>query len=339
MKENTMNCEQCKNELVDYLKDELDSEVRRQVEAHLSGCEECCKEREILEQTFDTLARELVPIELSAHFRMALAERLDAATIESGQDQPDQPHIVRSSERHIRDMKRPAVIKLWDHAKRSPYFAASLVLHAAALLIICAAVVKMQAQSRKIVTIESRQPANTGSACAQPEFTAYLARKDAHRIKTRAVPVSNGMRVDLSQLYFMGKQELVLVGDDDLSCVRGYFVESESGNSRNLLMKQYPDATSGIISNAEVDLPMSLARYISASRELFVFRLKDRLEFWSRPTWNRLRRKFAGRILSHVPRGSGQLRIDGPFTNFGLMTSWIGTPVVIDSRRRRAATL
>jgi len=296
-----MDCEALESQLIDYLKDELAPGEREVVDAHLAGCEACRTELHALEATFDVLRRELVPIELSAHFRMALADRLDEATQATLAAAPAHK-AVRASERHIREMRRPTLVKFWDHARRSPYFAVSLLLHAAAFCIIIAILVKTQTeQPPQMLNPDVEAAIEQNRVLRDPGFQAFQRRADAPVIRTRAVAVAEGMQVDLAQFMVLSDETLVLVGDNELNCVQGFVAGGEDTPSVETLISQHPGASVERMEKAKVTIPQALGSYFKPSLELFVFRLNGRYEFWSQPTWNQLRKRFRNVTLAACP--------------------------------------
>ncbi len=309
-----MQCDRMGPEWIDYVKGEVGPEERNEMDAHLAACEVCRKEVEGLRRTFDALQEELVPIELSAHFRMALADRLEEATDETARVGPaseeQKTRAMRASERHIREMKKPVVTRLWEHARRSPYFAVSLLAHAAALLVIFAILVKMQgAPEAPRLVVERGGPNEEYRLHPQTRFEvpAYLTRRAAPHLSIRAVDVDDGIQVNLA-LFMMpdDDRDLVLVREERLGCVQGFFADTDE--ERRAIQKKHESAIVRTIEDYRLTIPTKLVARLEGerdeARDLFVFRLQDRYEFWSHASWKRLDDRY-----QHLSVASRALRL------------------------------
>lgn len=289
-------CRDIESELVSFCKDELTPAERAEVEAHLAQCAACRAELASIEQTFGALRKDLVPIELSAHFRIALTDRIDQATQAAT---PAGLHVVRSSERHIRDMKRPLVTRLYDHARRSPYFAASVFLHAAAALLIVAVFLQVnntQPGTGTVVIEQTPVAAHPLDDERQTLQAAWRIRREAPSFTTRAVVTPNGLAVDVAQ-SMTEDGPAVLIADDVLQCVMIFPVDRENTPSGEALQAKLPGAVMGSIQNARVRIPSTVARdFVSADNDLRVFQLARRLEIWGEPRWTEVDRTFGAGI-------------------------------------------
>lgn len=295
-----MTCDELGPELIDYIKGELEPERLKTVETHLAKCAHCRTEAEGLKQTLAALRGELVPIELSAHFRLALADRIDEAATRG---RSTLPRAAQPSERRVPGMRKSAAALLLDHARRSPYFAASLLAHAAMLALVCAVLLRDAHVTREeklhnAASEPASEPA-TYTALASPRYAAYLSRSEARRIETEAQRTDGDVRVSLATLYFVEDADLVLTVDRELGCVKGYYAAAEGENSRAALLQRNPGAAEARIENATLVVPSRLAACLRPSLNLVVFSLNDRLELWSKPTWESFGKEFAA-----APAGS-----------------------------------
>jgi len=293
-----MDCHEIEPELVGYLKDELAAAEREAVERHLAACPVCQEDLERYRQTFATLRRELTPIQLSAHFRLALAERIAAA--ETGKTSFK---IVRSSERHRAELDKPALTYLWEHAKRSPYFAASLLVHAAAITVIVAAVFNFgqpieQRRPQVSYTIVDDDP-DAFAEMPAPGHIAYSYRKDVRKVPVTGRKLETGaVRVDVGALTMLANDTLVLVGDNTLHCVRAYFTDPASGLTAAALLSQYENSVLCKIANAELDIPPALAQASLDNLSLLVLDMQGGLEIWTQPTWQSFESKWRNSFTS-----------------------------------------
>ena len=284
-------------ELVDYLKDELDEDERVRIEKHLVACEPCQRELEVIRQTFGTLHRDLVPIELSAHFRIALASRLDEATTAAVHGPQTGLRAVRPSSRLLREPNKGFATRVVEHARRSPYFALSILAHAAAILVAATVVVMLprgtaETPPHEGIIIEKPPP--------HPEdinatlMAAYRDRTRVPRIESRAETVAGGIRVDLGLLMTPPQGTIVLLPDPRLRCVRGFPADHDRGPRSADLLAQYPDAVACSIRETKIDVPEAIAKDFLPAGETYVVQFivaktnQECLEFWSKPSWNDL---------------------------------------------------
>lgn len=99
-----MNCFTCENNLSAYIDDEMTPDVRREIEAHLDGCEKCRKEYETLLATW----------ELAGDLRTEAAPDALWKAVEAKLEQKGQQHtttedlalIVRGLASEVRDLKQ-----------------------------------------------------------------------------------------------------------------------------------------------------------------------------------------------------------------------------------------
>ncbi|MBN2714164.1 MAG: hypothetical protein JXR97_17225 [Planctomycetes bacterium] len=302
-----MNENEAMLELVSYYKGELESEKKALVEEQLEKSAACRKELEAIGRTFDALHKELVPIELSAHFRMALADRLDEAT------QPAQTkggiEIIRSSERHLRDMKKPAVIRMVEHAKRSPYFAASLLLHAAAVTLLVGFYFHMRStqpqqpgsNNQLVVSNEiSMIPEDAATKRKMDRFNAYSFRSRVPGFTTKAEYAPGGIVVNVAQTM---KEDgnIVLDVNSGLSCVVAILTDGEGQPATESILKEFPNAVAARIQNSRIKIPSTVAMdYMDATSNLHVFDLGSQIEIWNEPKWTELKSEFEKMTASHA---------------------------------------
>ncbi len=303
-----MECRDAIMDLVSYHKDEMPAEDRAVVEEHLAECEACRGELENIEQTFNVLHQDLVPIELSAHFRLAMADRLDEATHVAAQAKVAGLHAVRPSERHLEEMDRPFVARLWQHARRSPYFAASLLLHAAAALIVLGLFIQLRrVQSSRDERPPRRLHVERGSDDVRegPDLRQVVGRRrSVFSYQTKPEFTATGITVSVQQ-SMKEDGNVVLVADETLSCVMAFLTDREDRKSlpSQGVLKEYPGSMQASIQNARLKVPSSIVGDLFDSTDrLVVFDLDDRLEFWSVNRWNALQQEVDSAI-TRLPAG------------------------------------
>jgi hypothetical protein len=101
------------------------------------------------------------------------------------------------------------------------------------------------------------------------------------------VAVDGGLRVNLAMFMMPdNNREMVLVGEDRLGCVQGFFADTRE--EREALQKAHDSTIVRTIEDYRLTLPDELIERFKGSRALFVFRLQDRYEFWTQKAWRRL---------------------------------------------------
>lgn len=290
-------CRHIGPELVSYIKDELTPAERDEIKEHLDSCELCRDELTALNRTFDALHKELVPIELSAHFRIALMDRIDEATQASAQQSPKP---VRQSKRHLNDMDRPVITRLFDHARRSPYFALSMAVHAVAALIVLGVFIQMNRMgdnNRENVIVhgeDNAQDSNVNDANFMR--TAWQTRREAPSFTTMAAAATGGVKLDVTQ-SMTEDGAVVLVPDRRLDCVVALLADREGRKRSEELLATVPQAVAGTIENATLVIPATMSGDLfTAGDALRVFQFAGRLEVWSDAHWSELSGRFTAGI-------------------------------------------
>lgn len=323
MKESMMDtCKDMQDRLVDYHKDELSPTERGGVETHLRDCPACAAELKAVRDIFSRLHEELVPVEISAHLRAALHDRIladaDATAHEPDAEDdapvtlvPLRPAGMRPSERYLREMRKPFARKVWEHARRSPYFAASIFLHAAAAVVLVALLVQLHTAP----TTPSGGDLVEGDVeieriyeyVLEPEgkqalhARAYNQRVDRPHVLTRAVRDGDSMQVDVSP--FAGRVTLVGVQDRYLGMLRMYFADGDGYPGSEELMRRYPNATLCRVERNAVRIPTSVSDpVLGTDTSIRIFDMEDRLEFWSEERWQELETTVR-LVRSHIHAG------------------------------------
>lgn len=302
-------CKDMQEHLVDYHKEELTPGERERVAAHLRDCPACTAELKAVRDLFARLQEELVPVEISAHLRAALHDRILAETraVGSPPEMEDaapltlgslRPSGMRPSERYLREMRKPFGRKVWDHARRSPYFAASIFLHAAAAVVLVALLVQLHTKPTAPAGTETADGRDAGMEgiyeyVIQPEgqqalyARAYHQRVDRPHVLTRGVREGDMLQVDVSQ--FAGRATLVGVQDRYLGMIRMYFADAEGYPGVEELMQRYPNATLCRVERNVVRIPASVADPVfGTDTGIRIFDMEDRLELWSEERWQDL---------------------------------------------------
>ncbi len=290
-------------ELVDYLKGEMDAAEAQRVEEHLERCEACRHELASLKQTLNALHKDLVPIELSAHFRLALARRLDEAL---NAQRCGAPRGEKVSSRSQRSRAPRLLGRVAAQARRSPYFALSLLAHAA--LIIIAAAIFVTISRARSSAVSPVPPAAATAANTQEENTAALAaayqmRAQAPRVEVALEQTPQGeMRVNLAALLLQADEILLLEGDPLLRCLRGYRADRQKLEE---MRTRHRDSVVCTLAEGYLALPANLAAaYLGAEKRLLAISLEtteaDCIEIWTAAAWRDLERRF-GSIAKAKP--------------------------------------
>lgn len=301
-------CQDMQDRLIDYHKGELLPGEVQKVEAHLAECPACAAVLENVRGIFGKLREELVPVEMSAHFRAALHERIraeaEAASVPAvGEESPVtlaplRPPTMWHSERYLREMRKPLVQKIWAHARRSPYFAASVLLHGVAAVVLVALLVQLHTKPtpHPLPTAEAVDPGmgeRIYEYVIEPEgqyavyAAAYHQRTGRPHVLTRAVREGDWVHVDVSQ--FAGQATLVAVPDLYFGMIRMYFADGDGYPDSAGLMSRFSQGTLCRVERNVVGIPGAVADPVfgdgSAVR---IFDMEDRLELWNEERWNHL---------------------------------------------------
>jgi len=285
-------------DLVEYSKGELEPAAAELVATHLRECPACRRELASIDAVFSALRRDLVPIELSAHFRLALARRIDSPADSAG------PGRERPSVRILRECDPGTATRLVAHAKRSPYFVLSLFAHAAAVLLVAGLVFmfgRKEPPAAPTLHFRLATPDAEDAGSARRLASAVRLRRSATRTESRARPVEGGVEVDLASLLTPPTGRLMLYGDAELGCVRALPLSAEEPLLAAQLREAHPDAVEAAVDGTLLRIPDTLARSHLPTADLFVFALADTIEFWSRPTWNSLDERCRREGLSREP--------------------------------------
>lgn len=288
-------------DLVSYLKGELTSTESEAIENELTQSASLREELESLKQTFAMLQKELVPIELSAHFRMALMETIEEKTsADESEKAQEKEHIIklpeiRQSERHIREMKKPAASRLLEHARRSPYFAISIALHAAAVMILVSIFIQGKTgNDRPRVNVHGGRGGETGHevvismAPSQQFKLAAVRQRQGYGFLSKPTANPTGLTINLAQAM-RDDNTVVLTTHPQFNCVVAFLTDRKGQPTSEELLKRFPGSVASQIANAALNIPQAMVGdRFAADTPLRVFNLDDRIEIWNEKRWQEL---------------------------------------------------
>lgn len=284
-----MNCEEYAEDLTAYIHAGLEESRAAEVERHLAECPDCRAELAAQRACLALLRRSWagaeagVPADFAGRVLGRLHEDVDGADEAQGGAGRREGS---ASARHYRQIQLPLTQRVGEGLRRSPYLAASLILHAAAAMIIIALLIRAEPQPVVITTtaIEPEGVAYTQDIRQSVVMSAWLERRERPSVLLRAAPVEGGVALDIPQ--FVEDQALTLVDDPELGCIKAYYsAEAVSG--------QTVQARRSVVT-----IPARLAGLRFGGETLLrAIELGDRLEFWTERGWLELTAGATGMAL------------------------------------------
>lgn len=289
-----MQCQEVLDELVAYDRGELDAHDLLRIGDHIAACENCRAELHALRSTMQLLRHSLVAVEPSANIRQRMRERIS------------RPRSMLSRRRFITMGRASAGWQglLTDRLRRSPYFAASLLAHAALLLVALGVGVYYWGADGDRDETHAIRAVHTASQRAR---AMHGIRTQAMRVSTRL----NQNQLDLTPHSRAASAEAVyLAGDPQNGCIWAFPVGGPTNRSEEDFRRQMRRRNSlGLFSrvpnkDGRFAIPEALsAQYLEGVKEVVVVDLlttprKERLEIWSASRWNAYRNdpRYAGSL-------------------------------------------
>lgn len=282
----TILCEDYREDLPAYLRGELTGERAEEIRQHLAGCP-VCREAAVGAEGVLTLVQHCLPFVqapegFAARLRLRLSAEEAAAPISARTAQNKSHSSDRSCRRSVPYGSLRG--RLLGSMRRSPYFVASLALHAAAVAIFVILLLRMEQEpAAPIITNVSE------TAPEQFEFrelaNVWAIRRDCPAVTVVAERLPEGLLVDCPQ--FLSDEALDLVDAPELGCVKGYRAAVGAVGKRVQVV------------DARVSIPAELADKRLPGKKLTVRVLdfEDRVEFWAGPRWESFAREFASGVL------------------------------------------
>lgn len=293
-----MNCEEYAEDLTAYIHAGLDESRAAEVERHLAECPECRAELAAQRACLALLRQSWAGAQSGAP--AGFAGRVLGRLHEEDVDGLDEAQGVAgrregsASARHYRQLQLPLARRVGEGLRRSPYLAASLILHAAAAMIIIALLIRPEPQPAVITTtaIEPEGGTYTQDIRQSVVMSAWLERRGRPSVLLRAAPVEGGVALDIPQ--FVENQALTLVDDPELGCIKAYYsAEAVSGQTVQA-------------QRSVVTVPARLAGLRFGGETLLrAIELGDRLEFWTERGWLELTANATGMALRGGQGGDG----------------------------------
>lgn len=265
-----MKCEDVVINIDCYLRGELEQDQIAGFEKHLAACSQCQQELAEAKEFSSLCSAAFSGVRAPDGFSQKVSKIAFGSTRSFASTNPHYTNLESSfSER---------IIFLF---KSSPYFGASIALHAAAAVLIVALLLNIDKPVAPEIVQYHPPVIDSETVCFEesaPLITtppAVVARIDRPSIRTRAVQVEGGVRVNIAQ--FVDSGEFALLEDKDLGCIRAYSAKELITNSEALLCE---------VKDSEMIIPESLAfKAFSEDNDLFVIEMDNWYEFWSLKKW------------------------------------------------------
>ncbi len=267
-----MNCKDTGENLVAFIQNELTCDKALELQEHLTDCRECqLKYNQLLKAT-STVRNSLHTLPKITDQRALIMARLK-----------EQPSATAASSQRKNHCKNEVHwLNIYNIFRRSPYFAASMLVHVAAAVAIVVLVYNTKSEPKKYVTQYS-ETVNSYEYFIperQERSSQWLMRHDKPFIKQKGVKAKNGISYNISSFNSSEKQ-LTLVDSPELGCIKA-FRDGDKVIGRRVDVK-----------DGWVVIPAELASVrLDPDLNTRIIDMDNHLEFWSESRWDYFSRQL-----------------------------------------------
>jgi anti-sigma factor RsiW len=271
-----MKCNEIRSELVAYDRDELPAEDAARVARHLDACQACREELAAVQGTMATVRAGLVPVEPDADARTRLRERLG----QGPRALSSRRLLSRPQDDGLRWPER-----LRRRVRQSPYVGASLLLHAAALLLLAVGLPLAYHYT------QDAGPGPDGVEVEMPAARALYAQR--RRAPRQRLALEQGT---LDQTKIRRAAAVYLAGDPTDRCIWAFPVGGAGNRSEERFLSVFSAEERQILTRVDtrdgaLELPDRLRQtYLAEAGAVVVIDLidqpkKGRFELWAPQRW------------------------------------------------------